>query len=87
MEYFFGRRTVTKKKKTPKEAFLSIEAELDKLMQPNEKIHLYKEDDLIGFLSECFDLMIEIEAEMKQLVGISVEYPNFKDKCNEFGNL
>lgn len=85
--YLFSRRTTTKKKKEAKEAFLNIDEKLDKLMQPNEKIHLYKEDDLIGYLGECFDLMISIESEMTELSKIPDTYPNFKEKCNEFGTL
>jgi len=40
---FFTKKTSVKKKKEPKEAFLGIEEKMDKLMQPNEKIHLYNE--------------------------------------------
>lgn len=87
MDYFFKKKTVVKPVKSAKEAFLGIDEKLDKLMQPNEKIHLYKEDDLVGYLSECFDLMIVIEKEMSEMVGLSVDYPNFKDKWVEFGSL
>jgi hypothetical protein len=86
MDYFFGKKTTAKPVKSPKVAFLSIEERLDKLMQPNEKIHLYKDDDLVGYLNRCFDLMSEIEKEMAVLVKLS-DYPNFKEKCTEFGNL
>ena len=56
-------------------------------MQPNEKIHIYTEEDLIGYLTEWFELMIEIEKEMENLVALSIEYPNFKNKWIEFGDL
>ena len=44
-------------------------------------------DDLIGYLSEWFDLMIDIEKEMVELLKINVEYPNFAEKCSEFKSL
>ena len=56
-------------------------------MQPNEKVHIYTEDDLIGNLTEWFELMIDIEKEMEELAALSIEYPNFKNKCSEFGEL
>lgn len=87
MEFFFPKKVTTKKVKTAKEAFLSIEEKLDKLMQPNEKIHVYTEEDLIGYLSECFDLMIDIEKEMSKLLEIPTDYNKFKTKCAEFGEL
>jgi hypothetical protein len=87
MMNFFRKKTIVKEKKEPKEAFLYIGERLDKLMQPNEKIHLYKEEDLIGYLTEWFDLMNDIEQEMIELVGISIDYPNFKEKWTEFKTL
>lgn len=68
-----------KKHRTPKEAFHNTEEGVRKLMQPNEKIHLYDDDDLVNYLSQCFDLMAEVDQEMGELVKIS-DYPNFKEK-------
>lgn len=70
MDFFFRKATVTKKPQTPKEAFLNTEEKVDKLMQPNNKIHIYTEDDLINYLSKTFDLMGEIEKEMVDLVQL-----------------
>ena len=86
MDFNFKRRTEEKSIKTLQEAFLRIDEKLDKLMQPNEKIHLYTDDDLINFLTKIFDLMGEIEKEMVTLIKIA-DYPNFKEKCEEFSGL
>ncbi|CAI2383830.1 unnamed protein product [Moneuplotes crassus] len=86
MEIFKRKKTIDSPIRTPQEAFVAMDEKMNKLMQPNEKIHVYNDDDLIHYLHQIFDVMAEIEQEMNELVKIT-DYANFKEKCEEFATL
>ncbi|CAI2385107.1 unnamed protein product [Moneuplotes crassus] len=68
-----------------REHFLDQEFELtEKMLQPNDKIHLYKQEDLEDSIKEIYENLVILSKQMDEVLDYTSHLPNFRYKCKVF---
>ena len=67
-----------------RENFQSQEFDIDKMMQPSDKVHDYGPDDLMLHITSTYENLLKLSEMMDKVLDHTTHLPNFRKQCMTF---